>query len=253
MDIISYALDPSLVAAILVALMLVGWRIGVQRGRSLHNRNGTAPQFDSAGMAFMGLLLAFAFGISMSKFDQRRLALVEDSNAIGDFYTCATLLKEPIRSRLQGVIRGYAEERLRLARLPSGSFDFENALQEFEQTHREMTILVDQGLAAGTPIAVSLTNALNAVTSNHAARLAAIKDRLPGSVMALLLISTITTAILIGRCEGYTGAADIDGMILFAILICSAIYVTLDLNRPEVGFIKVSQEPIERLVSSMQH
>jgi hypothetical protein len=250
---ISYALDPWLVTAILLILMLAGWRIGIQFGRNVRNRSGTAPQFDAAGMAFMGLLLAFAFGTSMSKFDQRRIAVVQDSNAIGDFYTCATLLKEPTRSKLQAIIRGYAEERLKLARLPGRSFDLERALEEFGRTHQEMTTLVDQALSAGTPIAVSLTNTLNAVTSNQAARLAAIRDRLPGSVMALLLVSPIITSILIGRSQGYAGSLDTDGMLLFVLLICTAIYVTLDLNRPDRGFIKVSQEPIERLVSSMQH
>src|SRR6516165_10089421 len=106
METISYALDPWLVTAILAILMLAGWRIGIQFGRKLHNRSGTAPQFDAASGALMGLLLAFAFGTSMSKFDQRRLAVVQDSNAIGDFYTCATLLKEPTRTKLQAAIRG---------------------------------------------------------------------------------------------------------------------------------------------------
>jgi hypothetical protein len=115
-----------------------------------------------------------------------------------------------------------------------------------------MTTLVDQGLTAGTPIAVSLTNTLNAVTSNQAARLAAIRDRLPASILALLLVSTIVTTILIGRSQGYSGSSDLGGMLFFVLLVSFAIYVTLDLNRPERGFIRVSQEPIERLVSSMQ-
>ena len=116
-----------------------------------------------------------------------------------------------------------------------------------------MTTLVEQGLSAGTPSAVSLTNTLNAVTSNHAARVAAIRDRLPGSVMALLLVSAVLTSILIGRTQGFAGTSDTDGMVLLVLLICAAIYVTLDLNLPERGFISVSQEPFERLVSSMGH
>jgi hypothetical protein len=76
---------------------------------------------------------------------------------LATFYTCATLLKEPTRSKLQAVIRGYAEERLRLARLPVNRLNLDSALDEFERTHDQMTILVDQGLSAGTPIAVPLT------------------------------------------------------------------------------------------------
>jgi hypothetical protein len=249
---IGYIQDPTVLTLILATLMLLAWRIGIKLGREIRVRNGTPPQFDGASMALLGLLLAFAFGTSMSKHDQRRIAVVQDSNAIGDFYTCATLLKEPTRSKLQAVIRGYAERRLRLTRQSIDAFDLESALAEFQQMHTQMTTLVDQALSAGTPISVSLTNTLNAVTSNQAARLAAIRDRLPGSILALLFVSTLVTTILFGRSEGFSGSSDLGGMVCFVLLVSFTIYVTLDLNRPERGFISVSQEPIERLVSSMQ-
>jgi hypothetical protein len=35
------------------------------------------------------------------------------------------------------------------------------------------------------------------------------------------------------------------------VLVSFAVYVTLDLNQPERGLIRVSQEPIQRLLSSM--
>jgi hypothetical protein len=197
-------------------------------------------------------LLAFAFGTSMSKYDQRRIAVVQDSNAIGDFYTCATLLKEPIRSKLQAAIRGYAELRLKLARQRMNSLDFERMLAEFQHMHEQMTTLVDQALSGGTPIAVPLTNTLNEVTSNHAARLAAIRDRLSGNILALLFVATIVTAILMGRSHGFEGNSDLAGMLCFVLMVSFTIYVTLDLNQGTRGLIRVSQEPMERLVSSMQ-
>jgi len=251
MEHIGYALDPAAVTVILAILMLGTWRIGVKLGRRQQSGHGAPPQFDGASMALLGLLLAFAFGSSMGKYDQRRIAVVEDSNAIGDFYTCATLLKEPVRSRLQAVIRHYAELRLKLVREPGGSLNLVGALSEFQHMHNQMTGLVDQALSGGTPIAVSLTNTLNAVTSNQTARLAAAKDRLPGSIVALLFVSTIVTTILIGRTQGFSGNLDASGMMGFVLLVSFAIYVTLDLNRPDRGFIRVSQEPIERLLSSM--
>jgi hypothetical protein len=252
MEQLGYALDPSVVTVILAILMLAAWRIGIRLGRGMHAGNVTMPQFDGAAMALLGLLLAFAFGTSMGKYEQRRIALIEDSNAIGDFYTCATLLKEPIKSKLQAVIRDYAEQRLKVARQPINSLNLESALTDFQRMHQQMTALVDQALSGGTPIAVSLTNTLNAVTSNHAARLAAFRDRLPGSVMALLFVATIITAALIGRSQGFSGSFDPVGVLCFVLIVSFAVYVTLDLNWPERGFIKVSQEPIERLLSSMQ-
>jgi hypothetical protein len=252
MDQIFARLDAAAVALTLATSMLAGWGVGTRMGRQLHRKGGAGPsKFDDASVALLGLLLAFTFGISMSRHDQRRVAVVADSNAIGDFYTCATLLKEPTRTKLQAVIREYAELRLSLARRRIDDYELENALVQFQQLHTRMTELVGRALSDGTPIAVSLINTLNAVTSNQAARLAAIRERLPTSVIALLLVSAIITTILIGRQQGFAESPEVAGTLCFILLVSMAVYVTMDLNRPERGLIRVSQEPIERLLSSM--
>ena len=249
MDLIVAEVNAWNVSLVLAAAMLVAWRIGIRMGNRLRQLGGgrQPSKFDDASMALLGLLLAFTFGISISKHDQRRMAVVSDSNAIGDFYTCATLLKEPTRTRLQALIREYAELRLRLAQGEIDNAKFENALTQFQQMQTKMTELVGQALSEGTPIAVSLTNTLNEVTSNHATRVAAIRDRLPVSIVMLLFVSSITTTMLIGREQGHSASSEVAGTLSFILLVCLAIYVTLDLNQPERGLIMVSQEPLERL------
>ena len=51
--------------------------------------------------------------MALGRHDQRRLAVIAESNAIGDYYTCASLLKEPQRNQLQSVIRDYAQKTAR--------------------------------------------------------------------------------------------------------------------------------------------
>lgn len=187
----------------------------------------------------------------MGKHDQRRIAVVQDSNAIGDLYTCATLLKEPTRTKLQAVIREYVALRVSLARQPVDGLKLDRALVEFDQLHQRMIEFVRQALTDGTRIAVSLTNSLNAVTSNQAARLAAIRDRLASSIVAPLFISAIVTTTLLGRKQRFAESSDVASVLFFILLVSFAIYVTLDLNRPERGVIRVEQEPMEGLLSSM--
>jgi hypothetical protein len=253
MDLIVAQMDAWNVSLALALAMLVAWRIGIRMGDRLRRDGGgrEPSKFDDASMALLGLLLAFTFGVSISKHDQRRVAVVADSNAIGDFYTCATLLKEPTKTKLQAVIREYAELRLRLANNQADHAEFESALNRFQEMQGRMTELVGQALSEGTPIAVSLTNTLNEVTSNHAARLAAVRDRLPMSIVVLLFVSSIIATMLIGREQGYSAASEVAGTLCFVVLVSLAIYVTLDLNQPERGLIVVSQEPLERLLSSM--
>jgi hypothetical protein len=232
--------------------MLVAWRIGRQIGsRARAGGNGQASKFDDASMALLGLLLGFTFGMSISRYDQRRLAVVGDSNAIGDFYTCAAMLKEPTRTNLQNLIRRYARIRFELTRGEFSDSDLENVLKISNQLHKQMINLVAEALKDGTPAAVPLVNSLNAVSSNQAVRLSAYRDRLPISVMVLLFTGAMVTIVLIGREQGVAEISDIAGTVSFILMVSLVVYTTLDLNRPESGLIRTSQEPVERLVSSM--
>ena len=191
-------LDIHVVALVLGVAMLAAWQIGRRMGGRLRGKDGVKPsKFDDASIALLGLLLSFSFGTSIAKHDQRRVAVVADANAIGDFYTCASLLKEPSRSKLEAVIRQYAQLRLDLARGRLRPRDLEEALAKFGRMHDQMIALVSEALSDGAPIAVSLANTLNSVTSNQASRLAAYRDRLPASIVFLLYTCAIVTALLI--------------------------------------------------------
>lgn len=244
--------DIGIIAIVLTGVMFVAWGIGRWLGIRLRDKGITQPsKFADASMALLGLLIAFTFGMSIERHDRRRLATVADSNAIGDFYTCATMLTEPTRTKLQTVIQHYAQLRLQMARGMREGADIESALETSEEMHDEMTQLVREALNNGTPIAVSLTNTLNGVTSNQASRLSAYRDRLPVSIVLLLFAAALSSVMLIGREEGRTDIPDAVGTVFFILLVVVAIYVTLDLNRPEAGLIRVSQEPIERLLNSV--
>ncbi len=80
---------------------------------------------------------------------------------------------------------------------------------------------------------------------------AAIKDRLPTSIVLLLLVSAVSSAMLVGREQGVANEADMAGTVCFIIVVSFVIFATLDLNQPDRGFITVSQEPIQRLLSAM--
>src|SRR5437660_5927024 len=107
-------IDAWVIALVFIVVMIASWGVGWRIGRRLHPEPGEDPgsKFIDASMALLGLLLAFSFSMALGRHDQRRLAVVAESNSIADFYTCATLLKEPIRSQLQDVIRDYAHKQL---------------------------------------------------------------------------------------------------------------------------------------------
>lgn len=248
-------IDAWSIAALVALAMVVAWLLGRWIGTRLRREaQGARPavsKFLDASLALLGLLLAFTFATAFSQHDQRRIMVVADSNAVADLYTCASLLKEPVRTKLRDVLHEYAGLRIDLAKHAYNAAGFEQALIQFEQMHNQMVELVSAALADGTPIAVSLTNSLNAVTSSNAQRIAAVKDRLPATIVLLLLMSAVISALLVGREQGVLGEEDLAGTLCFVVLVSFAIFVTLDLNQPNRGFTRVDQESIQRLISTM--
>jgi hypothetical protein len=245
--------DAWVTAALLAAAMLAGWAVGWWSGCSLSQeaREVPASKFNDAILALLGLLLAFTFSMSLIKHDQRRQMVVTDSNAIGDFYTCVSLLKEPVRGKLQGVVRRYVEHRLALASSVADEATFQQKLDEIQEMHGQMQTLVGKAVDEGTPVVVPLVNTLNAVTSSHAARLMAVRDRLPGSIVLLLFLGAVVSVALIGRQQGASAEWHPGTTVGFAVLVCMVVWVTLDLNQPQRGLITVSQEPLQRLLAGM--
>jgi hypothetical protein len=242
-------IDSWLLATGAAIAMVGGWWLGWWIGRRQKEDEAAAPgiKFNDASIALLGLLLGFTFSMSLSRHDQRRLMVVSEGNALGDFYTCASLLNEPVRGQLQAIIREYTEHRLTLAH----SHLDEPALKQIQDMQNRMQSLVKQAVDAGTPVTVPLVNTLNEVTSAHIARLAAVRDRLHPSIVGLLFLTAMVSMVLMGRHQGASGDMHLAGTIGFVVLVCMTVWVILDLNQPQRGAIRVSQEPMQRVLLGM--
>jgi hypothetical protein len=246
--------DAWITALLLAVLMLAAWGAAWWRGWSLSGKKTpetAVGKFNEAVLAMLGLLLAFTFSMSLVKHEQRRQMAVADSNAIGEFYTSASLLKEPVRGELRALVRRYVERRLRVAS-SANEANYEQMVQDFPPMHRAMQLLVAKAVDAETPVVEPLVETLNALTSNHAARLAAVRDRLPPSVVLLLLLAAVLSTALLGRQQGVSKEWCLGTTIAFTALVCMVVWVTLDLNQPQSGWITVSQQPLEDLLHNLE-
>src|SRR5436190_12747969 len=136
-------LDAWISALIFAVAMIASWSIGWLLGRRSPVPQGEDPavKFTDASMALLGLLLAFTFSMALGRHDQRRQAAVAESTAIGDFYTCATLLREPGRSKLQAVVRDYARHKLAMSRQSPYTTDQTADLQHAQEVQTRITEL----------------------------------------------------------------------------------------------------------------
>jgi hypothetical protein len=245
--------DPCITAILLGVAMLCAWGAGWWWGHYLRRggREESQTKLDESMLTLLALLLAFTFSLSLTKHDQRRQTLVADSNAVGDLYTCASLLKEPERGKLRAVLREYVELRLSAASPDVDEATMQRKLDEVQAMHDSMLAIVKEAVDAGTPVMVPLVNTLNEVTSSHAARLASGRDRLPTTVVLLLFLTALAAMALNGRHPGIAGGPRIGASVGFSVLVAMVVWVTLDLNQPQRGWITLSQEPYQRLLKGM--
>lgn len=229
------------------------WTLGRYIGRVSPSVPGddSAGKFTDARLAVLGLLLAFSFAMASGRHDDRRLKVIEESNAIGDFYTCASLLEEPHRSALQATIRSYVGNEMRLLSRFRSEDERNEIIARALRFHTQMTNEVALALRAGTPIAINLTNTLNVVTSANAARIAAYRESLPWSVQLLLVIAGCVPAFLTGRQQGSAKQSSVLPSLSFILLVSLVVYITLDLNQGRRGLITVNTESFERLADSI--
>jgi hypothetical protein len=242
-----------IIALVFAAAMFACWTAGWRRGQRMPPEPSDDPgvKFTDASVGLLGLLLAFTFSMALGRHDYRRLAVIAESNAIGDFYTCATLLKEPHRSELQTAIGDYAKRLLETPYESLTGDEQQRADQRDFAAFSRMTAIVSKALEGGTPIGINLTNTLNNLTSSNASRLAAFQERLPWSIVLLLFLSSLAPSFLIGLKQGSSKLVHPSGSFSFIVLVTLVIFVTLDLNQPRRGTITVGHTSLGRVLQSM--
>jgi hypothetical protein len=262
MDDIVFRFAAWITALALALAMLFAWSGGRLLGRSVAGKRGKTLELEPAlvssklntYLALLGLLLGFTFSMSLTRHERRQSMVVADSNAISDFYACASLVKEPVRTNLLAAIREYARLHIQMARQTFDPAMWENGLQRNENLQVQMATLVSQAVSDNAALTLPLTSTLSEITGTSSLRLAAVEDRVPPTVVLLLFAFAIVTTALDGfeqGCRGNASVVEIVGILSFIVLVALSVYVILDLDQPGQGLITVSQSAMDRLVSSM--
>ena len=119
------------------------------RARSHHLREPFGV-LQAALLGLVGLVLAFGLALAVGRYEARRVAVVDEANAIGTTYLRAQLLAEPVRSRsLERLVR-YTDAGIRLSESVPTSDDAHQAIAEGQVLQRQLWGLAGEAIA-GAP------------------------------------------------------------------------------------------------------
>src|SRR4051794_1044195 len=185
----------------------LGYRLGGWRG-SRANKENESPVGSIVGaqLGLLAFLLAITFSLAITRFEERRQVLLNESNAIGTAYLRADMLTEPDRSEVRRLLTDYVDVRINA--VVTGAVA--PAIKRSEQIHLELWPRA-AAAAKADPHSVPaglFIEALNAVIDQHATRLqAGVQNRIPGTVWFVLLSVAAMSFLIIGYHSGLTASA----------------------------------------------
>ena len=146
-----FSLNSWLLALVLVGILFGAVALGLLAGRALSHHAETLREpfgvVQAALLTLVGLLLAFTLAMAVTRYEARRAAVVDDSNAIGTAYLRAQTLHEPMRSASLRLYPDYADASIALSNSVPGSGDAKRAIADESRIQRQLWSLAGQSLA----------------------------------------------------------------------------------------------------------
>jgi hypothetical protein len=171
---------------------------------------------------------------------------VEEANAIGTAALRADLISEPHRSELRAALQEYTSHRIGISTGLRAGLSRE-AVEEIERLHARIWSAALAGVTGHPPVVIPVLDPVNTVIDLHATRIAAGRKHLPLLVMGLLIACSALAVGVIGYGSGIGGRRRAPLTIPLAILIATALWITIDLDHPRAGMLRLSDVPLQKL------
>ena len=203
-------------------------------------------------LGVVGLLLAFGLSLALSRYEDRRAAVVIEANAIGTTYLRAQTLPEPIRSRSLELLVRYTDSTLRISEYSPESGRQVRVETREDGLQNQLWSLAGRALnRAPTASAPRLyVETLNEMIDAQTSRVAALNNDVPPAVLWLEILGA---SIALGLLAAYVSLVGrgIAGVVLASLLVAFLLFVTADLDRPNQGLIEVPDTVLHDLRDSM--
>jgi hypothetical protein len=197
---------------------------------------------EGAVFALMGLLVAFTFSGAAARFEARRTLIVDEANDLRTVYLRFDLLPVAARADLQERFRRYVDIRIEAYRLAD---EPDAAYAKLDEAAAMENGLWRDALAgchetSDATCATLLLPALNEAFDLATMRRAAVSMHPPSLIFGLLIVVALACALLAGFSMGGRPGRSWPHVLGFAAILALTIYVTLDLEYPRLGLMRVS-------------
>lgn len=239
-------------AAVVVAALEAGHRLGT----SWHRRGGTQSDMSGAtvgaGMGLLAFMLAFTFNSAAVRYEARRSLVIEDANAIETTWLRAGFLPEPRRTEMRRLLRDYVDLRLEAVK---GGANLPLILAQSDSLHDCMWAIASN-MAEKEPGSIMgglFVQSLNEMIDIHHKRVTVgVRTRVPPTIWLALYALTAVGMLMMGIHTGLSGARQAATELALALAFSIVLFLIANLDRPQQGVIKVSQQAMTELQEKMR-
>lgn len=257
-----YQIPLWVVMLLFLILLLIPTEIGFQLGKhqkTIHPGIEVESRNDvtlASMMALLGLMLAFTYSFSLSRADMRKVAVINEVNAIGTAFLRADLLPEPGRTEVRERLFEYAKSRYVEPGAVRTLKGLEKVVNQSVEIQSKIWPAVKSALrqkkgSMSDPEKALLVSAINDVLDSHTSKMAVIYDRLPTVVLALLLLSAGSSLGVAAYNSALTGNFSRWRLLAFTLILAFLMYIILDYDIMMRGFIQVDQRSLVLLIDEM--
>jgi hypothetical protein len=232
---------------ILIAIEL-GYRAGNTHPDSLKKvREKITSTSSSAILGMLAFILVFAFGIVYGRYDSKKALVREEANIIRNAWLRSDFLPEPDRSEALKQFRKYVDLRIDAAQ----SKDLEKvqiATNESKQIQHQLwdMAVVNARKDMNSDVAALYIESLNEMINQHATRLTiGLIARIPGFIWFILYLLVFLGMFSIGYQASISNSSRRSWLTPVMVLTFSLMILLIaSLDRPQGGFITISQQPL---------
>lgn len=206
-------------------------------------------------LGLLALLLGFTFSMSMQRFDNRSMALIDEANAIGSAILRVELLPQTQRELSRSLFGEYVSLRVAAGKLDmtqrNERQEYQRKIVDLQSKLWNLAILATQEDPRSVTTGAFIKS-LNDAFDSQVKRNAILQAHVPEPILLLLFFVFISSISMMGYSSGLSGKRLIAPVMLVSLLISLIVFIIIDLDRPRRGIITVDQSVMTDLIELTQ-
>jgi len=222
---------------------------GFRVGSFVQSRTGSEVKtltgsIQASILGLLALLLGFTFSMSMQRYDNRSIALIDEANAIGTAILRVQLLPEAFKAEADALFKEYVGLRVDIGQLDLTKLDersvYNKQIANIQNKLWSLAVAATE-LDARPVTTGAFVQSLNDVIDSQGKRNALLHMHVPEVVLLLLFVVFISSGGIMGYSAGLSGKRMVAPIALVSVLITLIVFIIVDLDRPKRGLIQIDQ------------